>query len=299
MTEVIRSDNSSRGVAEEMEESEMKKTVLCVLLVVVMLLSLSACGKKAEPETTTAPAAAPVETAAARELTLTDWALSASTWSSPNGATIHLTAAPSSHADGDSADFVVRLEGENVSSTPCTWENNNYVASVDLNAADGYCYYVVLKGADGTSTEVAVNTPADPIDENYIDMASALESYCSLTLEDASLSDGVLTIANGVALVQAPRITDDGSSIACAQATLVLTLGGEEIGTQALTMAPGDANKSYEASLNNVTFSVPGTVSADQTLTLRLDATLTNGQPLSADGISWYYQDSALVAAVG
>ena len=228
----------------------MKKwhNVLTVLMALAMVLSLSACGSKETPETTVAVESTETQ-AAPVELNLTEWSLSASTWSSPNGATIHLTAVPTRHEDGDSAAFIVRLEGEEVANIPCTWEGGAYAAAAELNAADGYCYYVALTGADGASVEVAVNTPAEPIEENYINMESALESYCSLTLGESTLADGKLTLADGTALVQAPRITDAGSNIACAQATLVLTLDGQEVGTAALTMAPGETDRSYEASL--------------------------------------------------
>ena len=156
----------------------MNRKRICLTMAALLLfaLTLNACGKKAEPETTQ-PVTEPAATtqAALEELGLTTWSLSASTWSSPNGATIHLTAEPTRHADGDSASFVVRLEDEEIANVPCTWENGNYVAEADLNAADGYCYYVVLTGADGSTAEVAVNTPANPIEENYINMQSALE----------------------------------------------------------------------------------------------------------------------------
>lgn len=272
--------------------------VLTVLMALVMVLSLSACGSKEAPETTVATEITETQ-AAPVELNLTEWSLSASTWSSPNGATIHLTAVPTRHEDGDSAAFIVRLEGEEVANIPCTWEGGAYAAAAELNAADGYCYYVALTGADGTSVEVAVNTPAEPIEENYINMESALESYCSLTLGESTFADGKLTLADGTALVQAPRITDAGSNIACAQATLVLTLDGQEVGTAALTMAPGEADRSYEASLAGISFEVPGGIGADQQLSLRLDVQLTNGQSLSAQGGSWYYQDGNIANAVG
>lgn len=278
----------------------MKKKFLCALMALVMVLALCACGSKTAPaeETSAAQTAASSE-AAVRELGLSDWSLSASTWSSPNGATIHLTATPTSHVQGDSAVFIVRLEGEEVTSVPCDWENDAYMASADLNAADGYCYYVSLSGEDGASAEIAVNTPADPTEENYVNMATALETYCSLTVGESTLTGDTLTIADGTAVVQAPRITDDGENIACAQAMLVLILDEEEIGSMALTMAPGEADRSYEASLANVSFTIPGELTEDQRLVLRLDAELTNGQALTVQGATWYYQDGGMATAVG
>ncbi len=280
----------------------MNRKLVCLAMAALLLfaLTLNACGKKAEPETTQ-PATEPVATtqAALEELSLTTWSLSASTWSSPNGATIHLTAEPTRHADGDSASFVVRLEDEEIASVPCTWEDGNYVAEADLNAADGYCYYVVLTGADGSTAEVAVNTPANPIEENYINMQSALEAYCSLTLGESALTDGKLVITSGAATVQAPRIADAGQEIGCTKATLVLTLDGQEVATKELTMAPGDTAKSYECALDDVSFDLPSTLGAEQRLTLRLDAELSNGQQLTDEGVTWYYQDGTLANAVG
>ena len=279
----------------------MNRKWICLTMAMLLLfaLALNACGKKETPETTQATTEPAATQAAAEELNLTTWSLSASTWSSPNGATIHLTAEPTRHADGDSASFVVRLEDEEIANVPCTWENGNYVAEADLNAADGYCYYVVLTGADGSMVEVPVNTPADPVEENYINMQSALEAYCSLTLGETALENGKLVISSGAATVQAPRITDAGQEIGCTKATLVLTLDGQEIASKELTMAPGDTDKSYESALDDVSFDLPASLGAEQRLTLRLDAELSNGQQLTDEGVTWYYQNGSLANAVG
>ena len=48
-----------------------------------------------------------------------------------------------------------------------------------------------------------------------------------------------------------------------------------------------------------MSFEIPGGIGADQQLSLRLDVQLTNGQSLSAQGGSWYYQDGVIANAVG
>lgn len=277
----------------------MNKKLLCVLMALIMVLSAAACGKKTETPAGENSAAQGAPSAEARELSLTDWSFSVDTWSSPNGATVNLTAVPTEHAKKDSAVFVVRLEGEEITSVPCEWKDNAYVASADLNAADGYSYYVILAGEDGASAEIAVNTPAEPVDEALVNMASSLESFCSLTLDDTSLSEDSLTILGGYALVQAPRITENGETVACAQATLVLTLDGQEVSSTALTMAPGEADRSYDAVLTDMSFAVPETIAEGQQLVLRLDAVLTNGQTLTSQGGNWYYTEGSLTNAVG
>ena len=277
--------------------------VLCALLAVVMVLSLAACGKKAETPVSTegnnvSQSAASTEVPA-RALSLTQASFSVTTWSSPNGATVNLTAVPSEHAKDDSAELVVRLDGGTAASVPCEWKDNAYTASVELNGADGYGYYVVITGKDGSVTEIPVNTPEDPTDELLVNLGSSLQSYCSLTLNDASLEGDNLTILSGYALVQAPQITENNDNIACAQANLVLTLDGQEIASMPLTMAPGETERSYDASITDMSFTVPGDIADGQQLALRLDAVLTNGRTLTAQGGSWTAENGTVANAVG
>lgn len=281
----------------------MKKKVWSILLVIIMVLSLCACGKKDEgsvptEEKTPAQTAAPVE-GSARALSLTEVSFSVTTWSSPNGATVNLTAVPSDYAKGDSAQFVVRLNGAEVESVPCEWKDKAYTASAELNGADGYGYYVVITGKDGSVAEIPVNTPEEPVDEMLVNLASSLQSYCSLTLNDASLEGDSLTILSGYALVQAPRITVNDENVACAQANLVLLMDGNEIASMPLTMAPGEMDRSYDASITDMNFEVPGELTDGAQLVLRLDAVLTNGQTLTAQGGSWTMENGVVANAVG
>ena len=281
----------------------MKKRLFAGLLAIVMALSVAACGKKAETpaategQTTAQPAA--TESGSGRELSLKESSLSVTTWSSPNGATVNLTAVPSEHANGDTAEFVVRLDGEDIKTVPCEWKSGAYVASADLNGADGYGYYVTLSGKDGSFAEVAVNAPENPTDDSLINLASSLMSYCSLTLNDAALEGDSLTILSGYALVQAPRITASGENVACAQANLVVTLDGQEIGSTPLVMAPGEADRSYDATVTDLSFTVPEEIGEGQQLVLRLEAVLTDGQTLTAQGGSWTVRDGGFASSVG
>lgn len=281
----------------------MNKKVLSALLAAAVVLSLCACGKKAEtPASTESETPAPTTASqenAGRELSLTEVSFSVTTWSSPNGATVNLTAVPSDYAKGDSAQFVVRLDADTVASVPCEWKDNAYVASAELNGADGYGYYVIITGKDGSIAEIPVNTPEEPVDEALVNLASYLQSYCTLTLNDAALEGDNLTILSGYALVQAPRITENSDNVACAQASLVLTLDGQEIASVPLTMAPGETDRSYDSTITDMSFTIPGDLSDGQQLMLRLDAVLTNGQTLTAQGGSWTAQNGAVANAVG
>lgn len=281
----------------------MKKRLFAGVLAIVMALSIAACGKKEEPAASTKeePAAQTAASgeSAGRELSLKESSLSVTTWSSPNGATVNLTAVPAEHDKGDSAEFVIRLDGEDVKTAPCDWKSGAYVASVDLNGADGYGYYVALTGKDGSFAEVAVNTPENPTDEALINLASSLMPFCSLTLNDAALEGDSLTILSGYALVQAPRITENSDNVACAQANLVVTLDGQEVASTPLVMAPGEADRSYDATITDLSLAVPGEIGEGQQVVLRLDAVLTNGQTLSVQGGSWTVENGGVANAVG
>ena len=279
----------------------MKKlTILALILVLVM--ALSACAKEEAPETTAAPtvaATAPAETAAASEpLTLSTWELGVSTWSSPNGATIHLTAAPNYYTEGQKADFVVRLEGDDVLTVPCQWDGTSYKADADLNAANGYCYYVVLTAEDGTATETAVNTPAAPLNENLINLEAALASYCSLIVEESAFSGNKLELTKCTIQVQTPVITNDGQSITCQEATLVLDCNGQIL-TQAVTgLTATDTAGLYEADLSGTSFEVPA-METEQKAELSVNVILSNGQSLTAYGSSWVYGEESALPVVG
>lgn len=273
----------------------MKKKNLFVGIVLALALALCACGKEAPVETT----AAPTVPAVIQPLNLTSYELTATTWSSPNGATITLKAVPNAYVEGQQASFVVRLEGEEVANVPCDWDGGSYTASADLNAENGLCYYVVLTNAEGVTTELAINTPTNPGNEDFINMKDALDSYCSVTVEQSDVSDSKLTISKGFVQVQAPRITNAGEGIMPTNVRLVLNLNGEDITKEDLALNETDAAGLYELDLSGVTMKVPP-MDGDQTLTLRLDVQLSNGYILTAPGPTWYNNDgSGLLAAVG
>lgn len=276
----------------------MRKNVLTIIaLISLFALVLTGCGSKEETVPTTEAAVSAAATVAPA-LGLSNWSLSTTTWSSPNGATVNLTAAPAGYAEGYSASFIVRLEGEEVANLPCTWDGTNYTASAELNAADGYCYYVLTTDADGNTLEVPVNTPSQPTDEALINMASSLESYCNLMVSESGVEGGKLVLTSGTVEVQAPRITNAGETITVSEAKLVLSFNGEEVDSQKLNLAETGTPGGYALELEKVSFKVPA-MENDQQLNLNLNVTLSNGQILSCAGGNFFYNDGELLTAVG
>lgn len=272
-----------------------KKTILVlVALIAAFALMLTGCGSKEAAETT----AAETVPAADIPLGLADWSLSTSTWSSPNGATVHLTATPNAHTEGQYAVFSVRLEGDDIENIPCEWDGTHYTASAELNAADGYCYYVVLTTTAGQQAEIAINTPASPTDEALINMETALNSYCHLLVESSDADGEKLTITAGTVQIQPPQITDNGEKVTCSEAVLILSFNGEEVDRKVLTLPEPGVGGVYDLNITDTRFDIPA-MEDDQQLTLRLDVTLSNGQMLSDANGTWSYIGGQLVSAVG
>ncbi|MGN0978662.1 MAG: hypothetical protein ACI4PH_11455 [Faecousia sp.] len=270
-----------------------KQLFALIALTVVFAMAFCACGKDTKE---TQPVQESLQ--ADQPLGLASWEMSATTWSSPNGATVNLNAVPTRRADGDSAVFVARLEGEEIARVVCDFDGSRYTASLDLNAADGYCYYVIMTGGDGAQTEVAVNTPTSPIDETLIDIESSLNSYCSVVVTDCSFDGKWLTITNGQVQIQPPRIANGGETVLCSEAVLVLSRNGETIDSVSLALPDPGVNGGYDLQITTSSFQIPQ-MEDDQQLALRLDVTLSNGQTLTAPGGTWFYNDSQLLLAVG
>ena len=274
----------------------MKRKTISVLIALLCAFSLvlTGCGKSEQAPETTAAAAAPMEEAA---LGLSGWELDSSTWSSPNGATVHITATPVSYTEGMSANFVVRLEGTDVTTVPCQWDGSAFTASAELNAEDGYCYYMTLTSGE-QQAEVAVNIPAEPVDETLVNMATALNTYCTLMVEESEAAENKLTLTAGTVRIQPPAIRNNGQAVTCSEAVLVLTFNGEEVGRKALELAEADDRGVYEISLSGIAFEIPE-LEDDNQLNLRLDVTLSNGHTLSDANGSWAYMDGQLLGIVG
>lgn len=279
------------------EEIEMK-TIRILVLITALVLSLCACGKEEAAPTAPAAETSATEATLPAPLTLTEWEMSATTWSSPNGATVHISATPSRYIEGQNASFIVRLEGEEMANIPCEWDGTHYTAAADLNAANGYCYYIVLHDVYGSVTEVSVNTPTDPRYEALINMEDSLNSYCNLMVESSTVTDKALILNTGSIQVQAPKIGNDGQTITCVDVLLILRLNGEEIARKPMVMQGTDDLGYYTLDLSDVSFELPQ-MEGDQQLTLDLEVRLSNDQILSSPGGNWLNSDEGLLSAVG
>lgn len=269
------------------------KRILTLTLTLLLLISLAACGKDKSAETTVATT---MDTTG-MELALTEWSMNATTWSSPNGATVNITATPTFHKDSHCAEFMVILNQEEVFRKACDWDGKSYTCSADLNAANGYGYYVVLTDTDGTEIVIAVNTVESVIDSTLINMESALESYGTLVVEDSAVKGSKLNINSGYAHIQLTSITQ-ATPVTVKQAALVLTYEGAEADRQELDLPDPTSPGYYEVPIKNISLKFPD-MEDDQRLTLTLEVTSSDGQILTAPGGTWYYSAGQLLSSLG
>lgn len=273
-------------------------------VVLAMLFSFAACSKKDEtPEDTTVPAAAEQSLPAGAEdlgdTSLTGWRMEADAWSSSNGATVTFTATPKSYTDGQSVVFTALLDEIVVDEAECTWDGTEFTASLDLEAADGYAYRCTITAAGGDTEVIPLSGPDNLIYDSLVYMKNSLTAYCNLFVADWSENSGKLDITSGYVQVQLPQIQPKSSAVGYESAQLVLSLNGEQVEAQSITLPKGEGMGSYESALTSVSFQMPA-MQDDYQLDLKLTVTLSDGQVISADGCSWYFNSGKLnMASVG
>lgn len=283
----------------------MKKNILSILLVTAILaMCLAGCGSNGDDSRLIAELQVQIDELSARvealemRSGLKSWNLTAAAWSSSNGATITLTAQPAAYQEGQTAEFMALLDGQQADRVSCDWDGESYTAQLDLNAADGYGYYCVITAPDGSKEQTALSTPENPVIESVVNLSTALSSYCNMIVDSWEGDGDQLSITEGYIQVQLPRIALGGGNPTISTAELVLKLAGEEISRQELTLPEGEGENSYELMLTDTSFRIPQ-MQDDQQLDLSLEVMLSDGQSLSTAGCSWYYNAGELFLAVG
>lgn len=272
--------------------------IILVLLVCLVMTAFAGCGKK----TTSAPTEPSTE--AATEPTsvvneevsdnMKSLSLSAKVWSSSNGATITLEAVPRAYNQNQAVYFVVHLNGEKVEDIPCTWDGTAFTASADLEAADGYEYECILFEGQGEGESYVLSDAYDSL----IYLETSLAAYCNLYISDFQVIDNVFNVTAGFAHVQLPQLTVDGAKVELVSSELVFLLNGEMIDKQPIDLPAGEGSGSHEASLSSIRFDMPK-MEDDYQLDLMLKAYLSDGQELTANGGSWYYNNGELKMSAG
>ena len=213
-----------------------------------------------------------------------------------SGASVAITASPMRYEEGQTASFLVMLNGQEIALQEGSWDGSSYTASVDLPAEDGYSYECILTQADGSESRIIISSPEMPLYESCVYLASGLNVYCNMFVEDWALEEGRLILTSGYAQVQLPRIGNH--EVDYKSSDLVLWMDGKELERVAITIPEGEAEDSYETVLENISFTMPE-IEEGQALELILEVTLTDGQILTYSGCSWFISNGSLALAVG
>lgn len=291
-----------------MKRTRLFSVTLWVLVCSVLMLALAGCGKEKDDKVTTlesenAQLQEELDSANAQldqleKAGLKTWDLSAIAWIDANGATVTFTGEPNAHEDGQTAQLLVRFNGEEMASQDCTWDGSKYTAVVDLEAADGYSYTCVLTAADGTMEQIVLSSPDNPTVDTLVYMQSSLTAYCNLFVADYEVKDEKMNITSGYVQVQLPQISADGSKVTFEGAELVFLLNGETLETQKIDLPQGEGAGSYESALTSVSFTMPE-MKDDYQLDLNLNVKLSGGSTITANGGSWFYNNGKLNMVVG
>ena len=229
-------------------------------------------------------------------VSLQSWTLDVTPWPDSTGAEVTLCAVPSVYQSGFQAELVVLLEGKQVVSHTCQWDGSAFVASVSLDAADGYSYYCYLTTPAG-SQKLLLTGPesADPGTAVYL--SAGLSAYCNLVVNNWNEKDGALTLTDAYAQVQLPRISADGE-VEIETAEIVLRRGGEITARIPIRLTPSEVEGSLELVITDLEIPMPELREGDA-LELYLEVILTDGRHLNAFGITWILEDDGLSSAVG
>lgn len=229
---------------------------------------------------------------------LADWSLTTLPWSTDAGATVTLSATPGAYEEGMTASFSIRLNGQEVRNTPCQWDGTAFTATAELEAADGYGFYCILTGSDGTRQQFALSTPENPVVDIPVYLKSSLSSYCNMMLDSWMDGDGALTLTLAYIQAQLPRLSVSGEAPAIQSAKLLLTYNGSDYSELPITLEPGEAPGAYALELNNATMNLPQLQEEDY-LDLFLVITLSDGETLTVLGGSWFCNADGLYLLVG
>ena len=228
---------------------------------------------------------------------LANWSLDADPWEDGAGADVTLSALPATMEEGLTLQFSVRIQGREVANVPCEKTEAGYTATASLEAADGYSYYCIFLGADGSRRQFALSTPENPVEDLPVYLESSLASYCNMMV-DSWLDDGkTVTLTSAYIQVQLPRLSTAGE-LTAQKAQLVLYCNSNEVSRTDITLQPGEAAGSYELELNDQTISLPERAEDDY-LDLWLEITLSDGRTRSTAGASWYNGPDGLFLVVG
>ena len=141
-------------------------------------------------------------------VSLQSWTLDVAPWPDSTGADVTLSAIPSAYQSDFRAEFIVMLDGNQVVRQACQWDGGAFVATVRLDAADGYSYYCNLTTPAG-SQKLPLTGPNSDDAGAVVYLSSSLSAYCNMVVNNWTENSGEsLTLTDAYA----QRITTTGAA---------------------------------------------------------------------------------------
>lgn len=227
---------------------------------------------------------------------LSDWSLTAAGREDLTGGTVTFSAAPKAYQAGDEGILSVQLDGVEVARETGAWTGAAYTGQVELEAADGYCYYFILNHAGGAQELQALSTAANPEASCPVYLAEGLTPWFEAGVENWDSQNGMLLVSEWYVEYAAPELFTEEEGFQTRKLEYVLYINGiedrrEEIGDMNAEGFYGDTQLGISSSGNLLQVQLKPGDRAE----LRFKLELENGRTFETAAESWVYEDGQVV----
>ena len=123
---------------------------------------------------------------ALQSTSLESWSLEARGADAASPVQILFTARPCARPDGQTAQLLVTLDGEEITRADCLWDGENYTAAASLLPENGYGYYCLLADGEREPERILLSTPDSPAVPKLTYLAGSLEAYANALTQHRS-----------------------------------------------------------------------------------------------------------------
>lgn len=227
---------------------------------------------------------------------LSDWSLTAAGREDLTGGTVTFSATPKAYQAGDEGILSVQLDGVEVARETGAWTGAAYTGQVELEAADGYCYYFILNHAGGAQELQALSTAANPEASCPVYLAEGLTPWFEAAVENWDSQNGMLLVSEWYVEYAAPELFTEEEGFQTRKLEYVLYINGiedrrEEIGDMNAEGFYGDTQLGISSSGNLLQVQLKPGDRAE----LRFKLELENGRTFETAAESWVYEDGQVV----
>lgn len=233
---------------------------------------------------------------ALQSTSLESWSLEARGADAASPVQILFTARPCARPDGQTAQLLVTLDGEEITRADCLWDGENYTAAASLLPENGYGYYCLLADGEREPERILLSTPDSPAVPKLTYLAGCLEAYANALTQRVTVQDGVIGADVAVA-VQTPLISPDGKPVSLVLAKLSWQQEDRVLSEEILNLQEGETEGSLTGQFSLRLEAPP--MEDGTAIDLVLTAELSDGRVLTAVAGSWTALDGQLDSSVG